>query len=128
MSAMSLPGLRHSTSCVMKYSHLQLRLRILSPSFNVFGRLDKLPGFRKNFVLTGSLCKPLVFIIVRCYFLNIVSFLVCIYQGLAGKRTTAPPLVYAPQCYFLSFSYSKYTKPYYYSRFCYPDLGSSILI
>ena len=129
MSAMSLslPGLRHSTSCVMKYSHLQLRLKILSPSFNVFGKLQQLPGFRKYFVLTGNLYKPLVFVIVRCYFLNVVSFLVCIYQGVAGKRTTPPPCIRA-WVLFLSFSYSKYTKPYYYSRFCYPDLGSSILI
>ena len=104
MSAMSLslPGLRHSTSCVMKYSHLQLRLKILSPSFNVFGKLQQLPGFRKYFVLTGNLYKPLVFVIVRCYFLNVVSFLVCIYQGVAGKRTT-PPFVYAPECYFYPF-------------------------
>ena len=40
--------------------------------------------------------KPLVFVIVRCYFLNVVSFLVCISQG-GGKRTSAPP----PQIVFL---------------------------
>ena len=41
----------------------------------------------------GKLCiNRQTFVIVKCYFLNVVSFFICISQG-GGKGTTAPPCI-----------------------------------
>ena len=47
----------------------------------------------------NSECRQiLVFVLVRCYFLNLFPFNFVFYRG--GKRTTVPPPMYATEIYF----------------------------